>query len=276
MNADLLDLINLALKEDIGRGDLTTNTFISIGQKVQAFIIARQNGVICGLSLIKLIYQRLSNNIKITLKVRDGTRVKSGQILAVIKGPARPILTGERTVLNFLQRLSGIATLTNQFVYKAKKYNVKILDTRKTVPGWRQLDKYAVKVGGGDNHRRGLYDAILIKNNHLSVIGGINKIRLPKKKSLPAEIEVRNQKEFSVAIKLSPDIIMLDNMVPRNIKRAVEMRDKVNPKIKLEVSGGINLNNIERFARTGVDFISVGALTHSAPVLDISMSVKNQ
>ncbi|MBI4835135.1 MAG: carboxylating nicotinate-nucleotide diphosphorylase [Planctomycetes bacterium] len=268
-----INLIKLALNEDIGKGDITSKSVIPAGKKVKAFIIAREDCIICGLPLINKIYKKISGNIKISLKTQDGKLAKKGKVLAALKGPARPILTGERTVLNFLQRLSGIATLTDKFVNKANKYKVKILDTRKTVPGWRMLDKYAVKTGGGINHRKGLYDAILIKNNHIDIAGGINKIRLPKMKSVPVEIEARNLGEFSLAIKLKPDIIMLDNMKTGNIKQAVKLRNKFNRNVKLEISGGVNLDNVESFARTGVDFISVGALTHSAPAVDISMKI---
>jgi nicotinate-nucleotide pyrophosphorylase (carboxylating) len=266
-------LIAFALKEDIGKGDITTKLLVSPSKKGKAFVIAKQSGIIAGLYLINKIYKRLDKNIKVNLKAKDGAKVKAGQIVAVIQGRLRHILTGERTVLNFLQRLSGVATLTNEFVSKVKRYNVKILDTRKTIPGWRALDKYAVKTGGGTNHRKGLYDAMLIKNNHIDIAGGINKIRLLKKKTVPVEIEARNLKEFNSALKLNPDIIMLDNMKTVSIRQAMILRNKLNRKIKLEISGGVNLDNVESFARAGVDFISVGALTHSAPAVDISMKI---
>lgn len=265
-------LISLALTEDIGKGDITTNTLIPPNQKTQTHIIAKQQGVIAGLPLISTIYRYLNKNIKVTLKVKDGAKVKDGQVVAIVKGSAHQILTGERTVLNFLGRLSGIATLTNQYVQKVKKYGVTILDTRKTIPGWRELDKYAVRMGGGTNHRMGLYDAILIKNNHLAILGGINNINL-RRLNIPLEIEARSLNEFRTILDLRPDIIMLDNMKPTEIKKGVQLRNKLNPKVKLEVSGGINLKNIQQFASTGVDYISIGALTHSAPVLDIAMRV---
>lgn len=265
-------LIILALTEDIGKGDITTNTLIPPNRKIRANIIAKQKGVIAGLPLISKIYKYLNKNIKVTLKVKDGAKVKEGQVVAIIKGPAHQILTGERTVLNFLGRLSGIATLTNQYVQKVREYGVTILDTRKTIPGWRELDKYAVKMGGGTNHRMGLYDAILIKNNHLAILGGISNMNL-RRSNIPFEIEARNLNEFTAALKMKPDIIMLDNMKLPEIKKAVQLRNKLSPKVKLEVSGGINLKNIRQFASTGVDYISVGALTHSAPALDIALHV---
>jgi len=272
-------LIGLALTEDIGKGDITVNTLIPPNQKAQANIITKQKGIIAGLPLISMVYKYLNKSIKVTLKVKDGARVKEGQVIATVTGLARPILTGERTMVNFLGRLSGVATLTNQYVQRVKKYGVTILDTRKTIPGWRELDKYAVRMGGGTNHRMGLYDVILTKSNHLAIIGGIDNFNLrnpPDGESglrIPIEIEVRNIKEFHTALSKKPNIIMLDNMKPPEIKKAVQLRNKLNPKVKLEVSGGINLKNIQRFASTRVDYISSGALTHSAPALDIAMHV---
>jgi len=290
-------LITLALKEDIGAGDITTNTLIPAKQTSAAIIIAKEPGIIAGLPLISAVYKRLNRNIAVTLKVKDGARVKSGQVVAVVKGPTRAILSGERTVLNFLQRLSGIATLTNQFVNKvkcsgvnpapARRGGVKILDTRKTVPGWRVLDKYAVKTGGGFNHRLGLYDAFLIKNNHLAVLGGINKLNLCNLwlKRLPIEIEVANLNQFILALTLlsstpfSKAVVMLDNMTPKQIKEAVTIRNKTDltsltdQTVMLEASGDITLKNISRFAATGVDYISIGALTHSPKALDIALRI---
>jgi len=275
----------MALKEDLGSGgDITTNTLIPAKHKSTAIIITKEPGIIAGLPLISAIYKQLSRSTKVTLKVKDGARVKPGQVVAIIKGPTRTILTGERTALNFLQRLSGIATLTSQFVAKVKPYGARILDTRKTVPGWRILDKYAVKTGGGFNHRLGLYDAFLIKNNHLSVLGGINKINLRNLcnlwlKRLPIEIEVRNLNQFIMALTLFSTsgfpgaIIMLDNMTPKEIKEAALIRNRVAREIQLEASGGITLKNISRFAATGVDFISIGALTHSPKALDIALRI---
>jgi len=275
-------LISLALKEDLGsKGDITTQTLIPANHKSSAFIIAKEPGIIAGLHLISAIYKRLSRQIKVTLKVKDGSRVKPGQVVATIKGPTRAILTGERTVLNFLQRLSGIATLTSQFATQAKPHGVKILDTRKTVPGWRLLDKYAVKSGGGFNHRIGLYDAFLIKNNHLSVLGGINKVPLPNLmgKRLPVEIEVSNLNQFVLALSLlhlmpvPRAVIMLDNMTPAQIKEAVVIKNKIGRQVLLEASGGINLNNIKKYLSTGIDCISIGALTHSPRALDIALRI---
>ena len=300
-------LINLALKEDIGDGDITTNTLIPANQKSTAIIIAKEPGIIAGLGLIQPIYHKLSNKIKVTLRKKDGARVSPNTIIAIIKGPTRAILTGERTTLNFLQRLAGIATLTSQFVAKAKPYGVKILDTRKTVPSWRWLDKYAVKAGGGFNHRFGLYDAVLIKNNHFKAMQSSLSGVIPAKagiqtlwnildsrlhgndrkiKHLPLEIEVRNLNEFILAliflssnasrkstVPTDRQVIMLDNMTPSQIKEAVAIRNKTGGPVLLEASGGITLDNVSQFAATGVDYISIGALTHSPKALDLALRV---
>jgi nicotinate-nucleotide pyrophosphorylase (carboxylating) len=285
-------LIESALKEDIGKGDITTNALIPRNQKANAVITAKEPGIIAGLPLVKLIYRKLAPHIRVKLTVQEGASVKKGNLLAVIEGNARAILSGERTVLNFLQRLSGIATLTNQFVKQVTGYKVKILDTRKTVPGGRVLDKYAVKIGGGFNHRFGLDDAILIKNNHISALNpakcqattAIIKvletiIQSGAARKKPIEIEVRNLDEFAMALvfltdkSISKAIIMLDNMMPKEIKEAVRIRNATNNKILLEASGGITLGNIRQFAATGVDYISIGMLTHSPRALDISLKI---
>jgi len=294
----------MALKEDLGsKGDITTNTLIPAEHKSTAIIITKEPGIIAGLPLINAIYKRLNRNIAVILKVKDGARVKPGQVVAIIKGQTRAILTGERTALNFLQRLAGIATLTSQFVAKAKPHGVKILDTRKTVPGWRPLDKYAVKTGGGFNHRFGLYDAFLIKNNHLktlSIVEALQKIqnfckqikRIPQiqqinpqnrlnplTKFVPIEIEVRNLNQFILALtllstsKFPRAVIMLDNMTPAQIKEAVTIRNKTARQVLLEASGGICLENIGKYAANRVDYISIGALTHSPKALDIALRI---
>ncbi|MCK4909719.1 MAG: carboxylating nicotinate-nucleotide diphosphorylase [Planctomycetes bacterium] len=281
----LKKIIARALAEDIGAGDITTRTLIPSDQKVTAFIIAKQTGVIAGLPLVRLIYRQLDKKVRVKYLAREGARVKRGRRIVRLVGPARSILTGERVVLNFLQRLSGVATLTDKFVSRIKKYGVKILDTRKTVPGWRLLDKYAVKAGGGINHRMGLADAVLIKNNHLAILNGICRCgsdpitcalrktdKLRRRRRI--EIEVRTLSEFKRALNLKPDIVMLDNMNVKNIRRAVLLCKKTrSPRSRLEVSGGVTLSNVARIARTGVDYISVGALTHSAPALDISLKI---
>ncbi|MBI4713127.1 MAG: carboxylating nicotinate-nucleotide diphosphorylase, partial [Planctomycetes bacterium] len=222
-------LITRALKEDIGSGDITTNTLIAHRKVINACIVAKENGIIAGLPLIKAIYRKLNKMIRIDVKVKEGARAKNGQIVAIINGPARAILSGERTVLNFLQRLSGIATYTNEFVRRVRPYRTKILDTRKTAPGWRSLDKYAVKIGGGQNHRFGLYDAGLIKTNHLTCVEDMPLMELVKRtqqiKKLGKflEIEARNLVEVTLALTFQPDIIMLDNMRLADIRESVKL-----------------------------------------------------
>ncbi|MFA4966882.1 MAG: carboxylating nicotinate-nucleotide diphosphorylase [Candidatus Margulisiibacteriota bacterium] len=271
-NDKLRNLINSALKEDIGSGDITTNAIIPAGQKAKAAIRAKEAGVICGLDVAADVFKKIDRRIKLLKKVKDGAKVKNGQIVAVVSGPARGILTGERVALNFLQHLSGIATLTRKFKIQISKSknNVKLLDTRKTIPGLRVLEKSAVKTGGGVNHRLGLYDAILIKDNHIKLAGGIGKaIEKAKAKAKGIEVETKTISEVKKAIGLKVDRILLDNMSLKVLCEAVKLCKKA--KIKTEASGGINLNNVAAIAKTGVDFISIGALTHSAKALDISL-----
>jgi len=299
MIKDVNNLISLALREDVGKGDITSNTLIPANQKSVAFVIAKEDGVIAGLPLIKQIFQKISSGVSVSLKVKDGAKVKKGAKLAVIKGPTRAILTGERTVLNFIQRLSGIATLTNKFVQAVKGTKIRILDTRKTVPGWRMLDKYAVKMGGGVNHRIGLFDAVLIKNNHLkslergvrgseqktysmqAIVHALELARTSKwTKGKTIEIEVRNLDEFFVALiylqaySTGRAVVMLDNMTADKIKEAVKIRNLIKSPVLLEISGGVNQDSIREYAKSGVDFISVGALTHSPKALDIALRVQ--
>lgn len=247
------------------------------GQGSRAKIIAKEAGVIAGLLVARQVFSTLDKRIKFKAKVKDGARVKKGAVLAEISGKAWAILAGERVALNFLQHLSGIATLTNKFVtrVKGKGIRVKVLDTRKTLPGLRALEKYAVRVGGGLNHRMGLYDAILIKDNHIKLAGGIEKA-INGCQGLGArdwgiEVEAKTLNQVKKAINAKADRILLDNMNIRTLRKAVGLCRKAG--IKTEASGGINLGNVRAIAKTGVDFISVGALTHSAPALDISLKV---
>jgi len=269
----ILDCVILALREDIGKGDITTDSIVPADMRTSAKIIVKESGIICGLGIARLVFQSVDKNIKFTDKAREGKAVKKGTVVATVKGPARGILTAERTALNFLQRLSGIATLTNKFV-KAAGGRVKILDTRKTSPGLRVLEKYAVKIGGGFNHRLGLFDAVLIKDNHISVAGGLKKaVDLAKKKYPWIEVEVKTLGQVREAIDSGATRIMLDNMSIAGIKRSVQLVGRSKRKIEIEVSGGITLKNIRSIARTGADYVSVGALTHSAPALDVSLKV---
>ena len=277
IDKSIKNLIKQALREDIGKGDITTTALIPHGLKAYAVIIAKQNGVIAGLDIAREVFVQLDRDIKFKAFVRDGDKVKAGKKIAGITGSAKAILTAERTALNFLGHLSGVATLTRQFVDRIKPYKARILDTRKTMPGLRIAEKYAVKCGGGKNHRMGLWDEALIKDNHISAAGkgSLEKLikyakkRIPK--NMPIEIEVKSLAEFKGALKAAPGVIILDNMSISQIKRAVVARGA--SKTLLEVSGGINLANVRRIARAGVDRISVGSLTHSAPALDLSLKI---
>lgn len=282
LNDKVKNIIKTALKEDIGTGDLTTNAIIpsphpsGVGT---ALIIAKENLVVSGLPAAKEVFMQLDKKAVFKPLVKDGEKIKKGQRIAEIKGNLKTLLTGERVALNFLQRLSGIATLTHQFVEKVKGYDVKILDTRKTTPGLRMLEKYAVRCGGGFNHRFGLYDNILIKDNHIAAAHGIkNAIALAKKNAQKKriEVEVKNFKELKEAVDAKVNIIMLDNMTASQMKKAVSFilatRNSQHTTL-IEASGGVNLKNVREIAKTGVDFISIGALTHSARAVDISMEI---
>ncbi|MCK9211301.1 MAG: carboxylating nicotinate-nucleotide diphosphorylase [Ignavibacteriaceae bacterium] len=267
-------VITTALKEDIGAGDITTNLLIAKNQKAKAFFLAKEDGIIAGLNIAKMVFQQLDQTTKWKSFIKDGELVTAGTRIAEVKGSLRALLTGERTALNILQRMSGIATATNNFVTVVKDTNAKILDTRKTVPGFRLLDKYAVKLGGGINHRIGLFDMVLIKDNHIKAAGSItnavNKIKKGLTKKIKIEVETRNLEEVREALDCKVEIIMLDNMSVAEMKDAVMI---IGGKAKIEASGNINLQSLRKIAETGVDFISVGALTHSVKALDISMKI---
>ncbi len=265
-------VVETALAEDIGSGDITTDNIFDADQKGSAEIIARQAGVVAGLPLVLAVFKKLDPEVECNFFISEGEKVEADTVLAEVNGRLRPLLSGERTALNFLQQISAIATKTAAFVEKVAPYNVKILDTRKTMPGLRLLAKYAVKMGGGYNHRFGLYDAALIKDNHIIAAGSIKtavqmlKNKLPEKTTI--EVEAESLKEVSEALEAGADIIMLDNMSIKAMKRAVSL---VNSRALLEASGGITLATVEKIAETGVDHISVGELTNSITALDISM-----
>lgn len=267
-------LIEIALQEDIGTGDITTEALFG-GQAIEksGVILAKQDLVIAGLEIAKRVFLAVDHHLNWKRYFEEGVLVKKGQKVAEVQGRYDSILKGERVALNFLQHLSGIATLTRQFVDKIKKYPVQILDTRKTTPGLRALEKHAVRVGGGKNHRLGLYDRFLIKDNHLQGISIQEAIVRAKRKNVnkvPIEIEVDSISQIEEAIQAGADIILLDNLSPRDLKKAVL---QVNHRVKLEASGGITLENVVDYAKTGVDFISIGALTHSAPAVDLSLEM---
>lgn len=266
-------IVTLSLKEDIGKGDITTNLIVNDKLKCLAIIKSKDTGVLAGNPIAELVFKRLDSRIKYIQRKKDGDTINPNDIIAEVRGSVRTVLTGERLSLNFLQRLSGIATLSQKFVNKTKGFDVKIIDTRKTTPGLRILEKYAVTVGGCYNHRFGLFDGILIKDNHIQIAGNIEKAVLKvraKHKNKEIEVETSNINQVREALKSGANIIMLDNMTPDKIKKAVKIIDS---KAMTEASGGINLDNIGEYAKTGVDYISVGVLTHSAKSLDIGLYV---
>lgn len=271
---ELRRLIEQALTEDIGTGDITTNSIVPSDAVTQGIIFSKEPGIIAGIPVAEAVFRFLSPEIKFTAKVKDGDSVQPGTVIAEVSGNARTILTGERLALNFLQRMSGIATSTAALVEKIKLYAVRLVDTRKTTPGLRMLEKYAVRVGGGFNHRYGLYDAVLIKDNHIKVAGGITQAILAARQNVPhtikIEVEVESLAGVTEALEARADVIMLDNMDPCTMKEAVKM---VDGRALVEASGGINEDTIVNVAKTGVNLISVGALTHSIKSLDISLDI---
>jgi len=270
------NLIEQALKEDIGNGDITTNALIPDAMVSTATMVAKANGIIAGMEVAEEVFRFLSPEIVWNPLVQDGDKIEKGTLLVEMSGSFRALLTGERLALNFLQRMSGIATMTHLFVEQVADYEIKILDTRKTVPGLRLLDKYAVKAGGGENHRIGLYDMVLIKDNHIKVAGGIKNAVEQIRKEIPAgmklEVETTTLAEVQQALEMNADIIMLDNMTNETMRICVKT---INHRAKVEASGNINLERVREIAATGVDYISIGALTHSVTALDISMNIKN-
>lgn len=272
MNWLLADgIIKKALEEDIQFGDITTDSIVKSGQKAAVDLIAKEDGIIAGIEVFKRVFHILGD-AEVKLYIQDGEEVKKGDKLGEILGDTRTLLSGERVALNFLQRMSGIATLTKKFVKKLEETNVKLLDTRKTTPNMRIFEKYAVKVGGGTNHRFGLNDGVLIKDNHIDAAGGIkNAIDLVRKNApfvRKIEVEVETLTELKEALACSADIIMLDNMDIETLKASVEI---INGRAETEASGNVTLDTIDSIAKTGVNFISTGSLTHSFKVLDLSM-----
>jgi nicotinate-nucleotide pyrophosphorylase (carboxylating) len=271
------EIVRIALEEDLGKGDITSELIIPEKQKGMGFIIAKEKGIITGLEVAKSVFKQVDPGLVFKPLVSDGDKMGPNQKVALIRGKAKSILAGERTALNFLQRLSGIATLTGEFVRRIRGTRAKILDTRKTTPGLRLLEKYAVKKGGGKNHRQGLYDMILIKDNHIEAAGSIPlaiRKALRNKKGLKIEVETRNFGEVKEALNFKIDRIMLDNFKPEDLKKAVRLIRSKNKKVEIEASGRVNLKNIRKIALSGVDYISVGALTHSAEALDFSLVLK--
>lgn len=287
---DLSQLVRLAMREDLDRGmDITTMALVPAGLRGSASLIARKSGIVSGIDLIEAMLQEMDAKIEWTQLVGDSQEVQAGQNLANLTGEARELLTCERTILNFICRLSGVATLTRYYVDAVQGTKARVYDTRKTAPGWRRLDKYAVRCGGGHNHRRGLYDGILIKDNHLACRAIVEGKLLEPETAVQLartfvatggtrfdhppmiEIEIDRMEQLPSALAAAPDIVLLDNMSNAQLSECVALRNQIAPNVELEASGGVNLKTIAGIAATGVDRISVGALTHSAPILDIAL-----
>ena len=270
-------LIEMALAEDLSTaGDLTCKALIRPDQTATVQVVTRKNGVLAGSPIGRMVFAKLDPQVRWEALQRDGDRVSPGSVIDKVSGPLTSLLVGERTMLNFMTHLSGIATLTRTFVDAVTGTHAKILDTRKTLPGWRLLEKYAVRCGGGTNHRMGLYDGVLIKDNHIaawtessSIAEAVRTARAKSPKGVSIEVEVDSITQLHDALQGSPDIVLLDNMDVETLSEAVSLRNRLAPKVLLEASGGVNLETVGGIARTGVERISVGALTHSAPALDL-------
>jgi nicotinate-nucleotide pyrophosphorylase (carboxylating) len=264
------ELMQAAIEEDLGRGDVTTEATIAEHVISRARVIAKQEMVLAGMDVFAEVYAALDSAVHLKPSYNDGDLLSAGAVIAVLEGRARSLLAGERVALNFLQRLSGIATLTRQYVEAVRGYNVEIIDTRKTTPGWRLLEKYAVRVGGGKNHRHDLGDGVLIKDNHIVAAGGIKQaVDMARRHShhlLKIEVEVETLEQVEKALQAGAEVIMLDNMSPAMLAEGVKI---IGRRAVVEASGGVSLESVTAVARTGVDLISVGKLTHSAPAADI-------
>ncbi len=269
-------LIELALQEDVGDGDITTDSIIPAETRRKAKMVAKADGVVAGLPVAEMVFKCLDPQMTWNVLTPEGSGVKKGDIIVEFEGTYRALLTGERTALNFLQRLSGIATMSAKYAEAVKDFNTVILDTRKTLPGFRMLDKYAVKTGGASNHRIGLFDMAMIKDNHIEVAGGItnavNAVRRKIKSGIRIEVETTTLAQVKEAIDAGADIIMLDNMDTETMKKGVEL---IAGRAKVEASGNMTLERLREVAATGVDFISIGALTHSVSALDISQRLED-
>ena len=270
-------IVARALGEDVGDGDVTTLCTISPTATLSGQFIAKEAGVVAGLGVVGLTFSLVDEAVQFIPLIADGDQVEIGQQIATVDGPGQALLSGERVALNFLQRMSGIATLTRRFVEAVQATSAVILDTRKTAPGLRHLDKWAVRLGGGQNHRFGLYDMVLIKDNHIAAVGSISeavaRVRAQDERRRPIEVEVKTLAELQEALPLEVDRIMLDNMSLAEMREAVHLTDG---RVPLEASGNVALENVAAIAGTGVDYISIGALTHSVEALDISLELEEQ
>lgn len=275
------DLLTLAFAEDVGDGDATTLSTIPADAMGKQHLLVKEEGIIAGIDIARKVFEKFDPSLKMQVFITDGSHVRPGDIAFVVEGPVRSLLQTERIMLNIMQRMSGIATMTNKYQSRLEGLKAKVLDTRKTTPGMRILEKMAVKIGGGENHRIGLFDMILIKDNHNDFAGGIpNSVARAKQwckdngKDLKIEVEVRNDEEIRQALEAGVDRIMLDNFTPARTAEAVAMIRKANPGVEIESSGGITLDTLREYGEAGVDFISVGALTHSVKGLDMSFKAE--
>lgn len=279
-NEGLIESIKNWLREDVGAGDVTTSVTIPAGNQSNAIIHAKDNGIIAGMTVAELVFQVVDPDLVFTPKVTDGDKVTHGTILAEVEGSTHSLLTGERLALNLLQRMSGIATRTRAYVDVLDGLETRLVDTRKTTPGHRLLEKYAVRVGGGANHRFGLYDAVMIKDNHIKGAGGITEAVQRARTIIPhtmtIEVETENLEQVREALQAGADIIMLDNMHPERMREAVELIREQAPHVKVEASGNVSLQTIRGIAESGVDVISVGRLTYSFESLDISLDLNEK
>lgn len=274
MDNQIEEIVSRALSEDIGSGDVTTDSIVPAESEVRGRFIAKSEGTVAGWDVVKTTFNLLDERVKVFQSVSDGADVKPGEVIGSVTGPGRAILSGERVALNFFQRMSGIATIARRFVEAAAGTNAVILDTRKTAPGLRVLDKMAVRIGGASNHRTGLYDMVLIKENHIAEAGGIEEavrlIRTNAAAALKIEVEVRTLEELKAVLPLGVDRVLLDNMDTNTMRKAVKLTDG---RVPLEASGKMSLRRVAAVAATGVNFISVGALTHSVTAMDISLMI---
>jgi nicotinate-nucleotide pyrophosphorylase (carboxylating) len=271
---DIRPIIILALKEDIGEGDITTNAIFNGNSESKAVITSKEDGIFCGGDVVKIIYNEIDPTVKVSILKKDGKEVKKGEPVLKITGRTKSLLTGERTCLNFIQRMSGIATRTKNIADSLKNTKINVLDTRKTAPGLRLLDKYSVKCGGGKNHRIGLFDMVLIKDNHIKAAGSISaavkRIRDSYGKKYKIEVEAKTGEEANEASKCGVDVIMLDNMNKVLMKKAISI---ISSKAKIEVSGNLDEERLKEISDLKIDFVSIGALTHSVKAFDLSMKI---
>ncbi len=278
-NGEILGQIGEFLREDIGRGDITTQATVAPDVRGMGRFLAKEDLVVCGLEVAEAVFVHLDpENPEIEAIVSEGDEVKAGTVFATLKGFADVLLAGERVALNLIQRMSGVATLTRQYVKAIEGTNARIVDTRKTTPGLRLLEKYAVTVGGGKNHRLGLDDGVLIKDNHVALAGGITEAITMAKIKVghlhKIEVEIGNWAQLREAVEAGADIIMLDNQTPEEAEKLVQMSRQLNPHVLIEASGGMDLDKVRNFAEAGVDLISVGRITHSAKAVDISFKIQ--